>query len=92
MMVTMLVSAQLFGVAVTPQLVIAVVLVATSTLQYNLSKAALLGEWGENEEESKLIRMTTTPGSSSSGPDDEAEGFECEPVTPPKSRQGIRPR
>ncbi|KAL1496497.1 hypothetical protein AB1Y20_016451 [Prymnesium parvum] len=36
MMLTMSLSVQLFGAPVTPQLVIAVVLVATSTLQYNL--------------------------------------------------------
>jgi len=38
MVVTMLVSVQLFGTHVTPQLVLAVIMVGTSTLQYNLSK------------------------------------------------------
>lgn len=38
MVVTMLVSVQLFGTHVTPQLVLAVIMVGTSTLQYNLPK------------------------------------------------------
>ncbi|KAL3929035.1 MAG: hypothetical protein SGPRY_002132 [Prymnesium sp.] len=41
MMLTMSISVQLFGSPVTPQLVIAVVLVATSTLQYNLPSEAI---------------------------------------------------
>ena len=54
MMLTMAVSTQLFHAPITPQLVLAVTLVATSTLQYNLprsllrdsdeAEAALLGE------------------------------------------------
>ncbi len=42
MMVTMAVSTQLFHAPITPQLVLAVVLVATSTLQYNLPKEWLV--------------------------------------------------
>merc|ERR1719230_2368238 len=44
MMVTMAISTQLFNAPITPQLVLAVVLVATSTLQYNLPKDMLYGE------------------------------------------------
>ena len=39
---TMSISVKLFGSPVTPQLVIAVLLVATSTLQYNLPNDALV--------------------------------------------------
>jgi len=42
MMVTMAVSTQLFHAPITPQLVLAVVLVGTSTLQYNLPKEMLV--------------------------------------------------
>jgi UDP-sugar transporter A1/2/3 len=41
MMLTMAVSTQLFHAPITPQLVLAVTLVATSTLQYNLPKGLL---------------------------------------------------
>ena len=51
MMVTMAVSVQLFHAPITPQLVLAVVLVATSTLQYNLPK-----EWLRDEDELKPER------------------------------------
>jgi len=44
MMLTMAVSTQLFKAPITPQLVLAVVLVATSTLQYNLPKDWLRDE------------------------------------------------
>ena len=49
MMVTMAVSTQLFNAPITPQLVLAVTLVATSTLQYNLPK-----EWLRDPAEEEL--------------------------------------
>ena len=52
MMLTMGVSTQLFHAPITPQLVLAVVLVATSTLQYNLPK-----EWLRDEEEVQPERL-----------------------------------
>jgi UDP-galactose transporter len=58
MVATMLVSVRLFAAPITPQLVIAIALVGTSTLQYNLPKPALLGEWDAvdaKEEESKQL-------------------------------------
>ena len=67
----MLLSVRLFHAPITPQLVIAVALVGTSTLQYNLPKAALLGEWDADtkEEESKQLMGCTPP--SSIGEDEE---------------------
>ena len=50
MMVTMAVSTQLFHAPITPQLLLAVVLVATSTMQYNLPK-----EWLESVETSERM-------------------------------------
>jgi len=44
MMVTMAVSTQLFNAPITPQLVLAVTLVGTSTLQYNLPKECLVDQ------------------------------------------------
>ena len=41
MMITMGVSTQLFNAPITPQLVLAVILVATSTFQYNLPESCL---------------------------------------------------
>merc|ERR1719424_1195564 len=52
MMLTMAVSTQLFKAPITPQLVLAVVLVATSTLQYNLPK-----DWLRDDEELKSERL-----------------------------------
>lgn len=43
MMITMLVSTQLFKAPITPQLVLAAILVFTSTVQYNLPKELLRG-------------------------------------------------
>ena len=54
MMVTMAVSTQLFHAPITPQLLLAVTLVATSTLQYNLPKE-LLRDDDEVLERRKLI-------------------------------------
>ncbi|KOO27146.1 cmp-sialic acid transporter 4-like protein [Chrysochromulina tobinii] len=50
MMVTMAVSTQLFHAPITPQLLLAVVLVATSTMQYNLPK-----EWLESMDTSERM-------------------------------------
>ena len=55
MVATMIVSVHLFSAPITPQLVIAVTLVGTSTLQYNLPKPALLGEWDDPEESKQLV-------------------------------------
>jgi len=44
MMATMLVSIYLFGAPITPQLALAIVLVATSTMQYNMPSKMLIGE------------------------------------------------
>ena len=49
MMVTMAVSTQLFHAPITPQLVLAVTLVATSTLQYNLPKECLKDDDDDSE-------------------------------------------
>merc|ERR550537_2077290 len=61
MMVTMGVSTQLFHAPITPQLVLAVTLVATSTLQYNLPK-----EWLRDEEElqERKLLMASDSGES----------------------------
>ena len=59
MMLTMGASTQLFNAPVTPQLVLAVVLVGTSTLQYNLPRSMLLLEDGEIHERSSLITTST---------------------------------
>uniref|UniRef100_A0A7S0L5G4 CMP-sialic acid transporter n=1 Tax=Coccolithus braarudii TaxID=221442 RepID=A0A7S0L5G4_9EUKA len=65
MMATMLACVQLFDAPVTPQLVLAVILVATSTFQYNLPPSLLkppsspLGDGAEDSDDSvsaKLIR------------------------------------
>jgi UDP-sugar transporter A1/2/3 len=57
MMMTMVLSTRLFHTPVTPQLVLAVTLVATSTLQYNLPKELLRVDEEESAltERSKLI-------------------------------------
>lgn len=55
MMVTMGVSVQLFAAPVTPQLLLAVTLVATSTLQYNLPKEWLRDDDDTPSERLKLI-------------------------------------
>ena len=52
MMLTMTISVQLFEAPVTPQLVIAVLLVATSTLQYNLPSDVA----SSPDEQSSLLR------------------------------------
>mmetsp|Transcript_33535 Transcript_33535/g.91836 ORF Transcript_33535/g.91836 Transcript_33535/m.91836 type:complete len:148 (+) Transcript_33535:833-1276(+) len=52
MMLTMTISVQLFEAPVTPQLVIAVLLVATSTLQYNLPSDVV----SSPDEQSSLLR------------------------------------
>ena len=54
MMLTMAVSTQMFHAPITPQLVLAVTLVATSTLQYNLPKE-LLRDDDDAQERLKLI-------------------------------------
>ena len=54
---------RLFAAPITPQLIIAIVLVGTSTLQYNLPKPALLGEWdavGAKDEESKQLMPSSS--------------------------------
>ena len=74
MVATMLLSVRLFHAPITPQLVIAVALVGTSTLQYNLPKAALLGEWETDakEEESKQLIMGS-PANTPVGSEEEAD-------------------
>lgn len=68
MMVTMAVSVQLFHAPITPQLVLAVVLVGTSTFQYNLPKEQLLPPEPEDSpsERSKLMTESEADGVSSS--------------------------
>ena len=75
MVATMLVSVHLFAAPITPQLIIAIVLVGTSTLQYNLPKPALLGEWdavGAKDEESKQL-MPGSPAMVRANEEEEAE-------------------
>jgi len=71
MLVTMLVSVQLFHAPITPQLVIAVTLVGISTLQYNLPKPALLGEWDEHSDETK--KLMSPPREAMSNESDESD-------------------
>ena len=75
MVATMLVSVRLFAAPITPQLIIAIVLVGTSTLQYNLPKPALLGEWdavGAKDEESKQL-MPSSPAMVRANEEEEAD-------------------
>jgi len=55
MMITMAVSTQLFKAPITPQLVLAAILVFTSMVQYNLPKEMLRGEADEAERLKPLI-------------------------------------
>lgn len=65
MMLTMAVSTQLFHAPITPQLVLAVTLVATSTLQYNLPK-----DWlRDDDEPQELRKLITSDAASDSGGD-----------------------
>ena len=72
MMLTMAVSTQLFAAPITPQLVLAVTLVGTSTLQYNLPKELLRDEdsvssletrrlFANGEESSGSEELSSTP-------------------------------
>ena len=66
---------RLFAAPITPQLIIAIVLVGTSTLQYNLPKPALLGEWdavGAKDEESKQL-MPSSPAMVRANEEEEAD-------------------
>ena len=76
MMVTMGVSVQLFHAPITPQLVLAVVLVATSTLQYNLPKELLRDD---DEERRKLIEADEGPSDTELAP---AAGAGKKPLLP----------
>lgn len=57
MMITMALSTQLFGTPITPQLVLAVTLVATSTLQYNLPRDILVAA---DEDEVEMTQADAT--------------------------------
>lgn len=75
MMATMAASTQLFRAPITPQLVLAVTLVATSTLQYNLPK-----DWLRDDDDASLERRRLV------APDDgrceSGDSSESDPVTP----------
>jgi len=59
MMVTMAVSVKLFNAPVTPQLVLAVIMVATSTFQYNLPRSMLLLDDDTKIDERKSLMAGT---------------------------------
>ena len=74
MMLTMAVSTRLFAAPLTPQLVLAVVLVGTSTLQYNLPKGLLQGhEEGTAASDSERAKLTAAIADADDDADDDAE-------------------
>ena len=83
MMVTMAICTQLFAAPITPQLVLAVVLVATSTLQYNLPKEMLRDDDDE-------IERTQLMGAASDSDNDPENAREIA-CTPPAKAAPSRP-
>ena len=81
MIVTMLACVHLFDAPVTPQLLIAIVLVACSTLQYNMPQRWLAPEVAvSSSEELKLITgHGTSSGSSTSEESEFATGKKSPP-------------
>jgi len=77
MMITMLVSTQLFKAPITPQLVLAAILVFTSTVQYNLPKELLRGEADEAERLKPLMRGAEPNVQDESSPDSDDPAPSC---------------
>ena len=81
MMATMAVSTQLFHAPITPQLVLAVTLVATSTLQYNLPKELL-----RDADEEAAAERRGLIGEAEEG------GSDMEVMASPRSPSKVKPK